>query len=413
MRIVFINTNDSKGGAAIAVTRLCKLLIKNDIEVFLFVQNKNTLENYIYGPNTIFQKIKIYFNIYFDKIILKLYPKKKSIPFHINFLNNSNLVNKINSLKPDIVHLHWINNGMLSIRDLTKINSPLVWTLHDDWIFTGGCNIKYDCKNYITLCNKCTALNSSKKFDISYFQYKYKKHYLSQIKNLNFISPSNWLTSDAKKSNLLKNFNIHTIPNPIDTKIFSPFSKIYSRKLLGLPINKKIILFGASDATSDPNKGFKYLYEALSFLKNDNIHFVVFGSTSTDLDLNISQIHFLGHLHDEYTLNLLYNSSDVMIVPSLQENLPQTAIESLSCGTPVVAFRTSGLVEIIDHYKTGYLAEPYNSFDLSNGINWLINLSDYELNKISIFCREKVLSNYSYETTIKMFTCLYNQILTK
>ncbi len=411
MRIVFVNSNDSNGGAAIAARRICKLLIQSNFEVFLVVQKKTNSSKFILGPINYFQKFRVFLNIFIDKFFLYFYSQKRKIPFHVNIIDNYSLVKRINDLNPDIVHLHWINNGMLSIRDLSKINAPIVWTMHDDWIITGGCNIKYDCEKFTSFCNKCIALNSNNKYDLSYFNFFYKNYFFAKIKNISFVSPSKWLAESAKLSHLLRNHKIVTIPNPIDTNRFLPIDKTDARSFLGLPKEGNIVLFGACDATSDPNKGFKLLFDAISQLDTNNLHFVIFGGEESEMKLYNAQLHFMGYLNDEYSLNLLYNSADVMVVPSLQENLPQTAIEALSCGTPVVAFNTTGLAEIIDHLKCGYLAKFKDSSDLAYGIDWVLNLSNSDKILISRNCRSKVLSSYSNKIAFDLYSSLYNSII--
>ena len=202
------------------------------------------------------------------------------------------------------------------------------------------------------------------------------------------------------------------LPNPINVNIFKPLDKSVSKYIYNLPIDKKLVLFGAMNATTDPRKGFNELLESLEKLNENNVELVIFGSSKPKEKSQIStrfKIHYIGKLSDDISLNVLYNAVDVMVVPSLQENLSNAIMESLSCGVPVVAFDIGGNKDMITHMKNGYLATPFDTQDLKNGINFILNHKNY--NSISNNARNKVLKDFDSKIVSTRYIELYKSIL--
>lgn len=217
--------------------------------------------------------------------------------------------------------------------------------------------------------------------------------------------------SAQKNSTLLKGKTHTNLPNPINTHTFKPFDKEKSRELWSLPKDKKLVLFGANSATSDVNKGFKELSEALRMLyRSLDIAFVVFGSSKPKDAPDFGfETHYLGHLHDDVSLVTLYSAVDVMVVPSLQENLSNAIMESLACGTPLVAFDVGGNSDMIEHQKNGYLATPFDSGDLVRGIEWVLNAPNYD--ELCVNGREKVVREFDSKVVAKKYVELYEKVL--
>ena len=348
-----------------------------------------------------------------DQIPVMLYKNRTKTLFSPSWLPFSKAVKKINEINPDIVHLHWITGGMFKIEDLDKIKKPIVWSLHDNWAFTGGCHIKWECDKYSRSCGACPRLGSDKENDLSKKVWQRKQKTFSQIKNMTIVGLSRWITECSAKSSLLKDKKHLNLPNPININIFKPFDKVIAKELWNLPQDKKLILFGAISATSDINKGFKELSDALHRLKNNNnIELVVFGSSKPKNAPDFGfKTHYLGHLNDDISLVTLYNAVDVMVVPSLQESFGQTASESMSCGTPVVAFNTTGLIDIIDHKINGYLAKPFDPEDLAKGIEWVLNAPNYA--ELCQNAREKVRKKFDSYLVAQKYVELYKEIFNK
>jgi glycosyltransferase involved in cell wall biosynthesis len=409
MKILIVSTSDIQGGAARAAYRLHQSLLSQKIESQMLVQDKSCDDFTVISlSSTKVQKAFAKIRPIIDALPVKFY-KTKTL-FSPNWIGTKSIINKINELKPDIVHLHWINGGMMRIEDISKINIPIVWTLHDNWLFTGGCHIMWKCEEYKNDCGCCPVLESNKEKDLSRKVFYRKKNEFTKIENMFIVSVSNWLNNCSKNSTLLKEKKHIILPNPIDTKIYKLFDKVKSRELWNLPKDRKLVLFGANSATSDINKGFKPLSEAIDKFQRNDIELVIFGSSQPKESQDFGfKTHYLGHLYDDVSLVTLYNAVDVMVVPSLQEAFGQTASESMSCGTPVVAFKATGLMDIVDHKINGYLAKPYDTTDLVNGIEWVLNNEYYD--KLCKNAREKVLQEFDSQIVAKKYIELYQDIL--
>lgn len=410
MKILIVNTTDIEGGAARAAYRLHESFLALKIESQMLVQSKSS-DNFTVRSED--RKITKYFNKLrpiLDSFHVSFYKNKTKTLFSPAALGFSNIVDKINEINPDIVHLHWICGGMMKVEDIARIKAPIIWSLHDMWAFTGGCHYDEECKGYKKECGNCKVLGSNQKNDISKKIFNRKQKVFSQKKDITIVGLSRWLNDASKSSILLKDKNHINLPNPIDTTIFKPFNKQKARELWNLPQDKKLVLFGAMGATSDPRKGFKELREALHKITSNDIVLVVFGSSvpnePQDLGFNA---YYLGYLYDDISLVTLYSAVDVMVVPSLQENLSNVIMESLSCATPVVAFDIGGNSDMIDHKQNGYLSKPYDTTDLAQGIEWILYFSDYET-----FCqsaRAKVLREFDSLIVAKKYVETYKEIL--
>ena len=410
MKILIISKNENKGGAAKSSKRLFESLLKESIDVNYFVDIKTSDNNpRIISLCSLNDKIKRILRTKFDLLPLLKYTDKSSLFSPNNTFFTKNILKKIASLNPDIVHLHWVNKGMINIKDLLEINKPIVWTMHDSWLFTGGCHLPFDCKKFVVECNSCYVLGSNKEKDLSYKIFNLKKKTFNKLQ-INVVTPSNWLGGKAKESKLLKDQNINVIPNPIDVNAYSISDKTIARNLLGLPLDKTIILFGASSATSDINKGFVQLNKALNKIKSNNILLVVIGGNEPNIIQEFKfPVKYLGHINDEDRMNLAYNSANVSVVPSLSENLSNTILESLSCGIPTVAFDIGGNCDMIEHKRNGYLAPPYDIDELSKGIDWILNNKDYA--ELCENARGKVLNEFDSKLISKKHIELYKKVL--
>ncbi|HPP04046.1 MAG TPA: glycosyltransferase family 4 protein, partial [Spirochaetota bacterium] len=408
MKILLVNTLDNYGGAARACYRLHKALLEEGIDSKMLVQLKTGDDWTVLGPRTDMERSMGKVRSIIEKIPLKKY--NINVTFSLNISPFSPVVERINEINPDIVHLHWVNDGFLKIENIPKIKPPIIWTMHDMWLFTGGCHYDEYCDRFKKNCGRCPVLNSNKENDLSRKTWNRKNKAFSKIKNMLIVGPGKWHTECAKDSLLLKNRKIWNIPNPIDTNVFKPFDKIKARELFGLPINKKLILFGAMSNT-DKRKGLKELKEALHKIKNINdIELVIFGSSPPEKEIDFGfKSYYLGRLNDDPSLVALYNAVDIVINASHQENLSNVIMESISCGKPVVAFNIGGNPDMIDHQINGYLAKPFDTDDLANGIKWVLNNPDY--NELCKNAREKVLNNFDKKIVVKRYIELYKEIL--
>ncbi|MDA9891481.1 glycosyltransferase family 4 protein [Planktomarina temperata] len=403
-------SSDITGGAGIAAYRLHNALLNHGVDSEMLVQKKTSDDYTVLGPETIGQKIIGLGRPLMEQLPVRKYSQRNGTLFTPSWLPFSNIVNKINKINPDLVHLHWIGGGMMRIEDILRITAPIVWTLHDNWPFTGGCHIMWDCEKYKDSCGACPCLGSDKDGDLSRKVFNRKQKVLSKISDITIVGVSKWITKCSENSALLGNKKHVTIPNPLDTNLYKPLDKKNARRLLNLPHNKKLVLFGANNSDSDINKGFSKLFESLNLLDGDDIELVVFGASKPKTDQGFRyKTHYLGHVYDDVSLVAIYSAADVMVVPSLQESFGQTASESMACKTPVVAFGHTGLLDIIDHKVNGYLATPMDTYDLASGISFILEAENYlELCQNS---RNKVLCKFDSKLIATKFVDLYDQIL--
>ncbi|MDD3320927.1 MAG: glycosyltransferase family 4 protein [Paludibacter sp.] len=419
LKILTINVSDSSGGAARAAYRIHQAVNEAGVEDLFLVKNKSLADEAVIAVDSfetkyLFSGISSYVQ---NKIKNKIQqarwrPYRKNEEVFLSDLRSSSIHGALQKIDFDILHLHWINLRFLDLRELRKLNKPIVWTLHDCWPFTGICHYFYDCERYKQSCGNCPHLLSNNPNDLSAQVWKKKTNYYKGL-NLHIVAPSNWLANAARESSLFAQFPVTVIPNPIDTSCFTPGSKTDACKTLGILPDKKYILFGAMNAVNDRNKGFAEFCAAMQYFELnfdvEHTEVLVFGSTDEpEMGIKSLSVKHLGMLHDQKIL-AAYRTADVMVVPSLSENLSNIIMESMACGTPVVGFNIGGNADMIDHKQNGYLAQPHNPEDMANGIVWCLknNIND----ELSGKARNKVLDNFTMERVSKQYVELYKSIL--
>ncbi len=392
MKIIHI-TASLHGGAGIAAKRLNSALNKRGIEssiIYMRPYKRN-----ICGISHFEKKINGFINIILNKIF-------KGMSF--NFFP-SRIVSFINKQHADIVHLHWINAEMIALKQLCKINKPIVWTFHDMWAM---CSIEHyvDSNDYINGYKLNNFLNPNNL--IKYLIWNKKRKIFSKL-SFSIICPSKWINECVKKSYFFKNYNSYYINNCIN---FSVFRYLEDKNIVkdkwNIPKDKKIITFGAA-YSNDPRKGYDLMVNSLKKLKIKNrICLVIFGKGEVNCFSEIQTI-YLGEIKKESDLNEIYNFSDVICIPSRKDNLPNICLEAKACGVPIVAFKTSGLIDLVNHKIDGYLAKPFDVFDFSNGIDWVITKSNYK--KVSENALNSARNFYSEDKIGLNHQYLYEKIL--
>lgn len=407
VKIVHIVTEENTG-AGRAARRICDAIRDEGIDSSLYVLNpycNGTAENIeLNRSSKIFRRFA------------NLYNARKLAKYNMQgFFSGEQMGPKIMSMEAfkdaDIIHLHWVNNGIWShsyAKALLKLNKKIVWTMHDMWSFTGGCHYDQECGRYKEGCGNCPLLSSNKGNDLSNREMRYKKSVFEKL-DISFVGCSQWITEEAKQSQICKNLKwpCVCIPNPIGQDVFRVRPKEECRKLLDIPISKKLIVFGAVSSTADERKGYKYLLKALSYLNPDEYILGVFGSKHLEKSVfGKFEVTELGMIEDDLHLSIVYNAADVFLAPSLQENLANTVMESLICGTPVVAFRIGGMQDMIQHCQNGYLARERNAEDLATGIHWLCN-NDIDAESI----HDDVCKRFAKKEIANRYIELYKRML--
>lgn len=408
MKIIHVSTNDISGGAARAAYRLHTGLRKVGVDSWVIVQSKKSDNDFVIGPRNKFEKGMSLLRPEIESLFPKFFLKYPESQFNCGVLPGRKLINKINNAAPDIVHLHWICGGLLKLEQLKQIRAPIVWTLHDMWPFTGGCHYDEECGRYVDNCGKCPTLNSSQNYDLSRRVHNRKLKAWADI-NFTVISPSHWLADCAQKSRVFGDRKVRVIPNGIDLSLYKPIDKKIAKQILSIPNDKSLLLFGAVNADGDKRKGFDYLYSAIQLLLKDSgqqIILAIFGATKTHASPDFGvPTYYLGKLYDEISLNVIYSAADVFIAPSLQDNLPNTVIEALACGTPCVAFNIGGMPDMIDHQINGYLAQPFDADELTLGVKWVIGNADKH--RLSENARNKAEACFDLDVAASRYQDLY------
>ncbi|MCW3806757.1 glycosyltransferase [Plebeiibacterium marinum] len=419
MKILIINKSAHSGGAAVAANRLYTSLKDIEADVGMLVEepvNKNVDISTICHKRI--DKKKAFNRFIKERLYFLPYEKNKTVRFSFSpAVAGIDISQHPMVQEADIIHLHWINHGFLSLKNLDqlfRLKKPVVWTMHDMWPFTGGCHYANTCNHYIDTCGHCPFLRWSNSCDLSSKIHE-KKYNIWNQANIHAVSCSKWLGSLAQESSLLRRKKIYSIPNPIDTNVFAPMNMDECRKEMGLPLNRKLLLFGAANI-SDPRKGARYLMEALHILDirypelSDKIELIIFGK-SKDIDFNKYpyKVHSLNYIDGTEQMVKLYNCADAFVLPSLQDNLPNTVMEAQSCGIPVVSFRVGGVPEMIENKKNGFLTTMKDSDGLALGIYEALFNTDPKAVKEN--ARNFVLSNYSNKLIANKYMNLYKSLL--
>lgn len=412
MKALLLSTFDRVGGAARATYRLHGGLQALSSERFvtsqMLVQRKVSDDVTVLAPRSGPDRTIARLRSPFDRLPLARYPQREGF-FSVQWLPD-NLVNRITMLQPDVINLHWIGRGFVQIETLAQLNRPLVWTLHDMWAFTGGCHYNDDCDRYQQNCGACPQLHSTQDSDLTRWIWA-RKAKAWQSLPLTLVSPSRWLADCARKSALLSHHRIEVIPNGLNLNLYKPMSRLVARQHLGLPPDQTLVLFGAASAISDRRKGFHLLQEMLQRLRLEpelDLALIVLGSDRPENppDLGFPS-HYLGHLQDEEALATVYAAADVFVAPSLQDNLPNTVLEAMACGTPCVAFDIGGMPDMIDHQVNGYLARPFDCGELAAGLRWVLQAGD----RVGQNARAKAEQAFSLEHQARRYQSLFTEVI--
>jgi glycosyltransferase involved in cell wall biosynthesis len=416
MKILHLSTDDFSGGASRAAYRLHTALLERGVDSTMRVLNHQTANDRVIsgrGPRTFIEKVK-------GRIQKKLRQwternwKTDNLIMHSFGSTSADIVNEINKSDADVVNLHWIVN-LLSIEDIGKITKPIVWTLHDMWAFCGGEHVVADdASSRFRLGYLADNRPSGESGpDLNRQAWESKKLFWA-TQQFNIVTPGRWMAGCARESVLFCDAPIRVIPNPIETEyLWRPIPKDFARRILGLDQNKHYVLSGSAGGMPQL-KGEDLLKQAMSKITtkmHDTIELLIFGQYQsaghTDWPC---KVHWLGPVRDDHVMALIYSAADVMIVPSRQDNLPNTAVEAHACGVPVVAFNIGGLPDIVDHQQSGWLAPAFDTDSLADGILWV--LSDAQMwQLLSLNARKIAQERFSPKVVIEQYMQIYENAL--
>ena len=417
MRVLIVNTAERTGGAAIAANRLLQALNRNGVEARMLVRDRKTdAPDVVNVP----QSWRLKANFLWERGVIWLANGlSKQNLFQVDIANAGTDITRMEAFKwADVIHLHWVNQGFLSLKDLERImasGKPVVMTMHDQWYFTGICHYSGTCDKYRSQCCSCPMIKgiggdmARRVFD--------RKRAIYEGRNLTFVGCSRWMADLARQGVLTQGHTVTNVPNAIDTEVFKPLDKASARKKFGLPMDKRLLLFGAQRIT-DKRKGFRYLAEACEHISMHHptlpghLGVVVLGGDAESVKSALPlPVYTVNYLSNEAEIAELYNAVDLFVTPSLQDNLPNTIVEAMSCGVPCVGFNVGGIPEMINHQQDGYVADYCDSIDFAQGIAWCLNDSRYA--SLSQQARSNALASYSEPIAAQRYQAVYQEAIQK
>jgi glycosyltransferase involved in cell wall biosynthesis len=410
LKVLVVNNIDVKGGAYRASYNIHNALLKTGIESSFYDYSHLCSE---FVRNTSHS---------LDRLILRCYPHRKEPDFFSPSKIGINIRKEVVFKEVDIINLHWINGGFLSLKSVDWIMSlgkPVVWTMHDFWPISGGCHLNRGCLKFKEHCGACPVLGSIKENDLSGKIWEQKKKIYNHS-DLHWVTVSDWFFSQAKQSSLLKNSELHKIFNAIDTDVFKQVDKLSVRNELDIPSDRFIILTGGFGITKDPNKGFNDLLSSLHFIKEkyqiptDKICIVVFGNTlESELNRSVYKIINAGLITDDAILSKYYAASDVFVCTSKQETGPTTVLESMSCGTPVISYNVGVVPEIVKNNENGFICTKNDPEEIAIGLMSFYQMEKEKRSQFGKNARKMIALNCSYEMTGKKYLELFMKIREK
>lgn len=415
MRVLIVNTSERTGGAAIAANRLLQALNHNGGEARMLVRDRKTDASNVMN---IAPSWRLKANFLWERGVIWLANglSKRGI-FQVDIANAGTDITTMDVFRQaDVIHLHWVNQGFLSLKNLERIFAsakPVVMTMHDQWYFTGICHYSGECDKYQSQCANCPMVKgvgsdlARRVFD--------RKRAIYEGRNVTFVGCSRWMADLARLSSLTKGHTVTNVPNAIDTDVFTPMDKTAARKKFNLPQDRQLLLFGAQRIT-DKRKGFQFLVEACEHISMHHptlpgkLGVVVLGGDAESVKEALPlPVYTVNYLSNEAEIAQLYNAADLFVTPSLQDNLPNTIVEAMSCGVPCVGFNIGGIPEMINHKHDGYVADYCDSIDFAQGISWCLN--ETRLPTLSAATRATAVATYSEPAVARQYQAVYQSAL--
>lgn len=411
LKIAHLCFADARGGAAIGARRLHQSMQRCGVNSKLYVVEKyGDDETVIRLPNG-HRRRKFVREL--QKHIVKRQHSDNPIVRTLNVVPVGT-ASTLNKADVDIVQMHWVGADTISIGEIVQIEKPVVWKLPDMWAFSGAEHylLPGDKPRYKEGYSASNRQIHESGLDLDRLIWLYKR---KRWKNANFsvVGPSSWITHCAKESILFRNLNVRHILNPLDLDLYDIRDSTVTREKFALPVGKKLIGFGAFHATRDTRKGLHHLREALAHLASqravDDIEFVVIGADGEENEeIGGIKVNYLGVIHDEDLLVDAYNAVDLFVLPTEADNLPNVVKEATCCGVPCVGFRVGGMPDMVDHLDTGYLAAPFDTRELAEGIVWTIENVDDSKRKL---IRARAESKHAQPVAVAKYLDFYQEIL--
>lgn len=409
MKVLHISQSDRQGGASIAAFRMMEAMNINGLEARMLVLDKISDTDCVYETesHTItkyvsFVKLKYSFEHHLCQFFL--HPK---LLFSCGYVHSSSIISNPMVKWADVVYIHWVVGGFLNIEDIgriSKLGKPVFLILHDMWALTGGCHHSLNCQMWRTGCERCYMITRKMFKKVAHWTILRKQRNWNS-EDLFVISPSRWLAQCAKDSVLFKGSKIYTIPNMLNDRVFGVMDKKEARQILKLPLNRKLILFGAAGGYRNPFKGWKYADELMRRMGKE-ADLVAFGGD--EVISKDYKLYSIGRMYDESSLAILYNAVDVFISPTQAEAFGLTLMEAICCGVKAVAFNVGGVSDIINHMDNGYLSRPNDVMDLERGVLWALRSPNTLEERKRL--HDGIKLKYSYSVVTSMHKKVLNEV---
>lgn len=408
MKVLLLSQADALGGAARAAHRLHTALLDKGVDSWMRVARRMTDDPRVVTSQGTFARAYDWMRPRFGDALLSLQktpnPVQHTLACFPSRLSSDPLLKS-----SDVVNLHWVGQEFMSIRDIAAIDRPAVWTLHDMWAFCGSEHLSDRLTKERFTSGYLRNSRPSNHTGIDLDRWTYNRKRKAWTRPQVIVTPSKWLANCAQRSVLLRDWPIKVIPNPLPVEIYRPLDPLVGRAAFRLPMNVPLVLFGALGGTENKIKGADLLWpvlQRLAYLRPD-CHAVVVGQSKPELPPDIGMpLHYVGRLADDQSLSLLYSAVDVVVIPSRIENLPQSGTEAHACGTPVVAFDTAGLSDIVAHQTTGYLAKAYDTNEMASGVAWVLEDNDRR-RLLGERARQRAVSRWSPSATLPLYLDAY------
>lgn len=417
MNVLHISTCDVSGGAARAAYRLHTGLRRLGYDSSMFVASRDSDDPTVKGfapPGDILSRCR---RLLRRELIARSFAPYRATQSGYEPFRDDRSQYRREPLKQlpecDLINLHWVARFVdyRSFFAAVAGRIPVVWTLHDMNPFTGGCHYDNGCGRFGDRCGACPRLGSAHAKDLSRRVWRRKREAFKRIPQggLHIVTPSRWLAAEARRSSLLGGRPVRVIPNGVDTEDFAPRDRTFARRTLGIPQEARAVLF-AAQAVGNERKGFDFLRKALAGLAGpEGLFLLSLGSGEFASGLRTPHIH-LGRVDHDRMLSLVYSAADLFVIPSVQDNLPNTVLESLACGMPVVGFDVGGIPDMVRPGVTGLLAPPGDVAALREAISELLK-NDAKRKEMSANCRRIAAREYALEVQARRYVELYEQVL--
>lgn len=413
VKVVHLSHTDGGAGAGRAAYRIHRSLLSIGVDSTLLVSDKRTSDATVISVTGRWpRRLRARASEYMEVKIAKTLACDPSVFISPSRFSHFSPAADSRVQAADVVSLFWINGAFISPEGLVGLTQPLVWRLSDVWPFTGGCHYPGSCGHFAHQCGHCPQLCNPSAQDLSH-QLWLRKAKAWQCLDITIAAPSEWIASLARRSSLFSHRRVEVIPTGIDLARYRPLDRNEARGRLGIPVDKKVLIFGAMSPADDTRKGFKELSSVLEVLANgplaSRLLAVVFGSHGELPALPIPALS-LGRLDDDESLAMAYSCADMVVVPSLEDNLPNVALEAIACGTPVAGFDVCGMPDIVRDGWNGILSPQRDAVTLGHAIARVL-ANDSLMSQMDINARLHAEARFSIENQARTYLNLYTELV--